>query len=113
MILEEDVEKAIEWLRTNARAAAKARAERIYVEEYKKSIEAQLMADPNEVQASSARDREVLARAHPKYIAHLQAIREAVEADEAMRWLMVAAQAKIEAWRTQQANLRAEGRAYQ
>lgn len=112
LISEIDAEKAIDWLRDNAKGAAQAKAERIYVEEYKKSLEAQLMSDPAECQATSARDREALARAHPKYIAHLQAIKAAVENDEAMRWLMVAAQAKIEAWRTQQANARAEGRAY-
>lgn len=112
MISEQDVEKAVEWLRDNAKVAAQARAERVYVEEFKKSLEAQLMTDPAIAQTTSARDREAMARAHPKYVAHLQAIKEAVERDEAMRWLLVAAQAKLEAWRTQNANLRAEGRAY-
>lgn len=112
MISEAEVEQAVEWLRNNARAAAKAKAERVYVDEFKKSLEAQLMTDPKECPATAVREREAQARAHPKYIAHLQAIREAVERDESMRWLMVAAQAKIEAWRSQNANLRAEGRAY-
>ena len=111
MIQERDVELAVEWLRDNAKAAAKARAERIYVEEYKKSLEAQLMCG-SDSQGTSAVDRQAYARSHPKYLAHLRAIQEAVERDETMRWLMVAAQAKIEAWRTQNANLRAEGRAY-
>lgn len=109
MIPEDDVEKAVEWLRTNARAAGKAKAERIYVEEYRKTVKAQLMAE-KAGEPIGAQER--YAYAHQQYVAHLQAIREAVEKDEAMRWLMVAAEAKIEAWRTQNANARAEGRAY-
>lgn len=111
MIREEEVELAVEWLRDNARPAAKAKAERIYMEEFRKSLEAELMQEAPEVNRSD-KARESWARSHPRYVAHLQAIRAAVESDEAMRWLMVAAQAKIEAWRTQNANLRAEGRAY-
>lgn len=109
MISEAEVEKAIDWLRDNARPAAQAKAERVYMDEYRKTIEAELMS---EKAGEAANKQQVYARAHPRYIAHLQAYRTAVENDEAMRWLMVAAEAKIEAWRTQQANLRAEGRAY-
>lgn len=109
MISEEDVEAAVEWLRSNARAAGQAKAERVYCEEYRKTVKAQLMAEKSG-EPIGAQERH--AYAHPSYAAHLQAIREAVQKDESMRWLMVAAEAKIEAWRTQQANQRAEGRAY-
>jgi hypothetical protein len=39
-------------------------------------------------------------------------MKDAIEKDEYNRWMMVAAEARIEAWRTQQANMRAEGKAY-
>jgi len=110
VISEADVEKAIDWLRDNARPAAQAKAERIYLDEYKKTIEAQLICEATG--SSSMKAAEAIARASPRYIAHLQAMKIAIENDEAMRWLMVAAEAKIEAWRTQQANARAEGKAY-
>ena len=42
-ISEDDVQKAVDWLRDNAEACAKARATRIYLEEYRKSIKALLM----------------------------------------------------------------------
>ena len=35
-ISEKDVEKAVDWLRDNADSCAKARATRIYLEEYRK-----------------------------------------------------------------------------
>lgn len=110
MITEAEIEKAIDWLRDNARPAAQAKAERIYVEEYRKTVKAELMAEKS---GEPIGVQERHAYAHPKYVSHLQVIRQAVANDEAMRWFLVAAEAKIEAWRTQQANARAEGRATQ
>jgi hypothetical protein len=46
-----------------------------------------------------AQERE--AYADPRYKAHLDAIREAVEEDEYHRWMMSAAEAKLSAWQTQ------------
>ena len=109
MITELDVERAVDYLRDNARKAGHAKAERIYMEEYRKTVKAQIMAERNNLKLG---EQEREAYADPRYIQHLQAMREAVEADEYHRWMMVSAQAKIECWRTQQANARAEGKAY-
>lgn len=107
MISDNDIERAVSFLATNARKAAKARAERAYVEEYRKTVKAQLMKEhANEPLGAQERD----AYADPRYIQHLEAIKEAVEADEYNRWMMAAAEAKIEAWRSQQANQRALGK---
>lgn len=107
MISDDDVDSALNWLVANATKAAQARAERVYVEEYRKTLKAELMAKSG---AGSAAAQEVIAYAHPDYKAHLEAIREAVEADERFRWLLVTAQARIEAWRSMQANNRAQGK---
>ena len=104
-----DIEKAVDWLRDNAVTAAKARAERIYMESYVKTA---LALEAEKVEASSAAQRESTARTRPTYLAALQALREAVEADETHRFLRDAASAKIEAWRTQESTRRAEGKAY-
>lgn len=109
MISFDDVEKAVDWLRDNAVIAAKARAERVYMESYIKTVLAQ---ESQKVQAASATAQEREARTKPAYLAALQALREAVEADETHRFLRDAASAKIEAWRTQESTRRAEGRAY-
>jgi 16S rRNA G966 N2-methylase RsmD len=109
VISDEDVDRAVEYLRTNARAAAQAKANRIYAEEYRKVVKAQLMREHEG--ALGIQERE--AYADPRYRQHLEAVKEAIEKDEYNRWMMSAAEAKIEAWRTQQANQRAEGKAYQ
>lgn len=109
MITDDEIELAVAYLRDSARAAAQARAERIYVEAFSKVLKAQLMTEHAELPVN-AQERE--AYSHEKYGAHLQALREAVLQDENFRFLREAASAKIEAWRTQQANHRAEGKAY-
>lgn len=109
MISDDEVDKAVEYLRSNARAAAQAKANRVYVEEYRKVVKSQIMRE-NANMALGA--QEAIAYADHRYVQHLKAIEAAIEKDEYNRWMMVAAEAKIEAWRTQAANLRAEGKAY-
>jgi hypothetical protein len=57
--------------------------------------------------------QETYAYAHPDYIEILEGIREAVEQEERYRWLMAAAQARIEVWRTEQYSARMEVKATQ
>ena len=57
----------------------------------------------------NAQERE--AYAHEEYTAHLKAIQEAVENEEYLRWKLVAAEAMVEVWRSQEASKRAEYRA--
>ena len=104
MISDEDVEKAIDYLRDNADNAAKARAERIYMEEFRKSLKALIMKEHIDATVS-AQERE--AYADPRYQTHLEALRQAVYRDEKARFMRIAAEAKIEAWRSLSANSRA------
>jgi hypothetical protein len=50
------------------------------------------------------------AYAHPEYIELLKGIRDAVEIEEELRWKLIAAQARVDVWRSEQANLRTEGK---
>ena len=102
-IKETDVERALHWLTENAGPAAKARADRLYVEDFLKVIKARLMAEHDNL---SAVLQERHALADERYLQHLEAIRQAVEQDEKLRFLRGAAEAKIEAWRSQCANER-------
>ncbi len=102
-ITDDEIDKALDYLRDNARDAAQAKANRVYVEEYRKVIKAQLMKEHG---AMSAVLQEREAYSDPRYSTHLDAIREAVESDEHHRFLRGAADAKIQAWRTQSSNLR-------
>jgi len=107
VISDEEIDKALDYLRDNATPAAQARANRIYMEEYRKVVKASLMGISNEG-AVGAQER--FAYAHPDYTKHLDAMRTAIEMDERHRFLLAAAQAKIEAWRSEQANQRVMGK---
>jgi hypothetical protein len=103
-ITDDEIDKALDYLRDNARDAAQAKADRVYVEEFRKVLKAQLMKEHSSLSAV-LQERE--AYSDPRYAQHLEAIREAVRADEQHRFMRGAADAKIEAWRTQSSNTRA------
>jgi hypothetical protein len=108
MISQDDAERAVDWIRDNARKMAQARAERLYVEQWVKTVKATIQSEQQGLSSAAA---ETVALASPRYMAALQAYKEAIEADEHLRFLVVAAEAKIEAWRSQESTRRAEGRA--
>lgn len=83
---------------------AEAKATRVYLEEYRKSLKALLMSASKQ---TSAAMQERDAYADPSYTAHLSALRVAVEKEESLRWRMVVSQAAIEVWRSQEASNRA------
>ena len=107
MITDLEIEKAVDYLRDNATKAAQARANRIYLEEYRKTIKGELMRENTQ---ESLGAQEAIAYAHDRYKQHLLAMRDAIQQDEYHRWMLTAAEAKIEAWRSQQANQRALGK---
>jgi len=102
--------KAIQYLIDTAEPYSKAKATRIYLEEFRKSRKAQLMSQAG---TEVLGKQEVYAYAHQDYIQILDGIRQAVETEEKYRWLMTAAQARIECWRTEQYSARMELKATQ
>ena len=102
--------KSLDFIRDNAPAYARAKSERIYLEEYRKSKKALLMREAEIAGHKSAVAQEREAYAHPDYLVVLEGLKAAVEQEEALRWLIVGAQAKIEAWRTIEANRRSEAK---
>ena len=102
--------KAIQFIIDTAPIYAKAKADRIYLEEFRKSRKAQLMSQAG---TEVLGKQETFAYAHDDYIQILEGIRQAVEKEEKYRWLMTAAQARIEVWRTEQYSMRAEIKATQ
>ncbi len=103
-----DPHKAVDYIIVNAKKFAKAKAERVYLEEYRKSLKAILMKRSME-NTVTAQERE--AYADDEYVALLKGLQEAVEVEEKLRWDLIGAQARVEIWRTEQANNRAEGKA--
>lgn len=105
-----NVFKALDFIRDNAPAYAKAKAERIYLEEFRKTKKALCMKAAEVAGSNAVNAQEREAYADPEYQALLQGLRAAVEEEERLRWLIVGAQAKIEVWRTIEANRRAEAK---
>ena len=105
---ERDPHKAVDYIIANAKKFAKAKSERVYLEEYRKSLKALLMKRSLE-DTIGAQERE--AYAHAEYQQLLQGLKAAVETEEKLRWDLIAAQARVEIWRSQEATARAEGRA--
>lgn len=103
-----DPELAIEYIFKYGKKFGEAKGKRIYMEEYRKSLKAMIMKRSLETSVN-AQERE--AYSHPEYVEHLRALQEAVEIEEELRWRLIAAQARIEVWRSLEATNRAEGRA--
>lgn len=101
---------ALNFIRDKAPVYAKAKAERVYLEQYRKSKKALCMRDAELNGHKSAVLQEREAYADPDYIGLLEGLKAAVETEEKLRWLIVAAEARIEIWRTLSANQRAEAK---
>ena len=97
-------QKHLKRMWDNAPKLAQAKAHRVYLEEYRKTLKAQLMKECGE---SSVNAQEREAYADPKYITHLEGLKEAVHAEELLKWRMVTDQASVEVWRSQEASNRA------
>ena len=109
MIQEQDIDRALAYLRDTAEAAAKARAERLYLDDYSRVLKATIMSE-HLAEPVNAQERH--AYSDVRYRNHLEALKLAIFEDEKARFMRDAAAVKVEVWRTQQANFRAEGKAY-
>lgn len=103
-----DPNAAVDYMLQKAGEFAKAKAQRVYLEEFRKSKKALLMGQSD---ASSAVAREQYAYAHYDYLALLEGLKAAIENEETLKWKLTAAQLSIEIWRSQEASNRATDRA--
>ena len=99
--------KALDFMRDHAEEYAIAKAQVVYLTEYRKSLKAMLMASSTEKTESA---KETYAYSHDTYREHLRALADAVTESERLRWLLIAAQAKLDVWRSLESSARAEGR---
>ena len=103
-----DPQAAVDYMIAKAGEYAKAKSDRIYCEEYRKSLKAMLMKDAMAAGHNAVNAQEREAYASDEYCRHLKALREAVEVEENLRWMLIAAEARIEVWRSQEASKRSE-----
>lgn len=98
--------KAIDYIIQNAPKYAKAKSERLYLEEFRKTKKALLMKDALQMGYESAVAQEREAYAHPEYQELLRGLAVAIEQEESLKWMLTAAQMRSEVWRTESANER-------
>ncbi len=102
-----DPQEAVDFMIAKSGEYAQAEANKIYMEEMRKTIKAeqmQIAETEGECKTAAMQEREAYASA--RYKTHLVALREAVEKRERLRWMLIAAQARIEVWRSQEASNR-------
>jgi hypothetical protein len=102
-----DPNKAIDYVIANAGKFAQAKANRIYLEEFRKSKKALLM---NQSTEKTVNAREQYAYSHDEYLALLDGLKAAIEVEEKLKWEIAMAQARVEVWRSEQANNRNQDR---
>jgi hypothetical protein len=57
--------------------------------------------------------KEAYAYAHPEYRELLEGLRSAVEAEETLKWILTAADLRVQVWRTEEASNRRQDRSTQ
>ena len=103
MISESEIERAVDFLRDNSDKIAQAKANAAHMDDYTKIVKAKIMRENATLSLGA---QEAIAYSDPRYSAHLDAKKIADEEYERLRWLMDAASAKIDVWRTQSSNNR-------
>lgn len=99
--------KCLDFIRDNSEAYAQAKANRQYLENYRKTVKAQQMKQHLSLPVS-AQEREAYASAEMQKID--KDIQTAMEEEVRLQWMLTAAQIKCEAWRSIQANSRIEAK---
>lgn len=97
---------AVDFLLKNAGLYAKAKAERVYLEEFRKSKKALLMQEAfcAGVEAITAQERDAYART--EYQELLKGLACAIETEEKLKFQLIGAQLRVEIWRSMEASNR-------
>lgn len=98
-----DPHSAIDYIIKHSKEYAKAKADVAYLSEFRKTKKA--LCFQSSMKTTMA-EKEADAYANPEYQAVLDGLREAVERAETLRWMLIAAQARIDVFRTQEASNR-------
>ena len=96
--------KAINYMMETAPKYAQAKADRVYIEGYINTVKSRLMNEED----GTLGHKEAYAKSHPDYIQQLDALRIATEQEERLKWMLFAAQARVEVWKTTEYSKRAE-----
>jgi hypothetical protein len=106
MSTQTDINAAVDYIYSHGQKYAHAKGELAYLEEFRKSKKSMLMktAMANGIKTVAA--AEIEAYADMEYVELLKGIAAATEAAEGLRWGLVAAQARVDVWRSTEASNR-------
>lgn len=105
-----DPHEAINYMIRHSAEYAQAKAQVTYLEEFRKSKKAMLFTT---AMGNTIADKDNYAYSHPEYLEVLDGLKAAVEKAETLRWMLIAAQARIDVWRSQEASNRGIDRSTQ
>jgi hypothetical protein len=105
-VSQKDINDAVDYIYSHGQKYAKAKGELTYLEEFRKSKKAMLMKTAMANGVKTAAAAEVEAYADVEYVELLKGIAAAAEAAEGLRWGLVAAQARVDVWRSLEASNR-------
>jgi hypothetical protein len=103
-MLEIDPNKCVSYIMENAPKFAKAKGERVFIENYLRTVKSRLMNQ----EAGTLGNKEAYAYAHPDYELQLKGLKAATEEEEALKFMLVAAQMRFDTWKTQEYSKRQE-----
>ena len=99
-----DPNSAIDFMIKNAEAYAQAKAQVTYLTEHRKTVKA--LGFQRSLKSTMA-EKEADAYTTDDYKTCVEGLREAVAEAERLRWMLVAAQARVDCWRSMEASNRA------
>jgi hypothetical protein len=103
-----DINEAVNYLYTHGKKYAEAKAHKGYLDNYTKALISSLSIKfISEGKAKSMAQAEAMAYADESYDIHIRGLKEAVEAEEGLKWGLTSAEARIDVWRSQEASNRA------
>lgn len=91
----ESIEQSLHFINKQAEKYAQAKSERVYLEEFRKSLKAKLMNEAEREGRKTGQEREAYAYADQRYVDLLLGLKAAVEVEEALRWKLVSAKENI------------------
>lgn len=105
--MNKDPNDAVDFIFKTAPQYAKAKAERVQLQEFRKSLKSLMMAKHLD-KPLGAQERE--AYAAEEYQQLLKGLAAAVEHEALLEWQLEAAKMRVDIWRTKSANERTEGK---
>ena len=103
---QKEINDAVDYIYSHGQKYAHAKGELVYLEEFRKSKKSILMKNAMANGVKTVAAAEIEAYADSEYIELLKGIAAATEAAEGLRWGLVAAQARVDVWRSTEASNR-------